>query len=928
MADLGAIAKLQPYLTGEVNNKSGEWGMRCPMPDHPDTKRSASVNFEKDTWYCQRCQKGGPIDKLLTLIEGLVGESAGPKVKKIVPLVNGEEITFHKVLMRDKALIKALQKRRGLSMQTLKDFNIGYDLVTRRYTIPVYDTHGTLVNIRKYDPTAQGGDKMVSVMGHGAPYLYPLQQLSAEGEVIICEGELDALTLIQAGFTAITRTGAAAVWLEEWSEHLFGRDVYVCHDSDLPGQHANGVAVNALRGVTNSLAIIDLGYDIEKNHGKDITDYFWIDKHTPEDFKDLMVEAAADHVVKQKVGTVSLLESTAGQNFGKLMQMRATVFSRGETTKVIPSEFSIQCSQDFDEEICPRCPMGAAPGGAMVVEISKYRKEVLNYAFQTPQEVKKDFRREQRLPKDCSRVNIEVTQMHTVEQAKLSSPIGDREGGQLADDRTRRSVFFLGKHDTKPNQTLLVTGKMFQNPKNNDNEFVVLDAMRVDDDLDKFELTDDMIEKVAHIQLVEGTADEKLKFISQDLSMNVTRIFARDDMHTLMDLAFHSVLEFPFQGTIERKGWLDVAIVGETRTGKSEAARRLTEFYKRGQVVNCENTSIAGLIGGMISPTSGGWEISWGTLPIHDRRLVVLDEASGLQKDQIGRLSEVRSAGIASIHKIDSSVEVYARTRLIWIANPRISSIKRGTGMISNLMGNTEDISRFDLAMSVHSDDPGLRVINDPDQQRAQTPLLTPEGYGALVMWAWTRKPEDIIWDEGVERYIFSVAIRMGRTFTESPPLVQEASVRFKIARLAIAIACRLFSTSDGRTVLVTRDHVDAARDLMLRLYKAPKFGYYSDSLVEHKRRQDSEEQYYETKGWLVSEPVLCDFLRQNSGVPFSPQNMRDIMGMAFGQVSTTISHLQKKGLIDLAHDSTSVGNNNTFVSTDLLRRLLEDIPA
>jgi hypothetical protein len=190
-------------------------------------------------------------------------------------------------------------------------------------------------------------------------------------------------------------------------------------------------------------------------------------------------------------------------------------------------------------------------------------------------------------------------------------------------------------------------------------------------------------------------------------------------------------------------------------------------------------------------------------------------------------------------------------------------------------------------------------------------------------MWAWTRKPGDIFWSQGSEDLVFETARRLGRTFVAEIPLVQVSSVRFKVARLAVAMAARLYSTTNGHTLLVTQEHVTAARDLLLRLYKNPKFGYYDDSLVVMQSRQRGLEQYDDTRGWLTSNVPLVGYLRTIIGVPFRPQNMRDSLDMGFNQASNVTSELKRRGLVE----DENIGNN-TVITTPLMEQLLREIPS
>jgi hypothetical protein len=49
------------------------------------------------------------------------------------------------------------------------------------------------------------------------------------------------------------------------------------------------------------------------------------------------------------------------------------------------------------------------------------------------------------------------------------------------------------------------------------------------------------------------------------------------------------------------------------------------------------------------------------------------------------------------------------------------------------------------------------------------------------------------------EAKVFDAANEMGKLYIEDPPLIQAANVRIKIARVAVALAARTFSTDASR---------------------------------------------------------------------------------------------------------------------------------
>jgi hypothetical protein len=67
--------------------------------------------------------------------------------------------------------------------------------------------------------------------------------------------------------------------------------------------------------------------------------------------------------------------------------------------------------------------------------------------------------------------------------------------------------------------------------------------------------------------------------------------------------------------------------------------------------------------------------------------------------------------------------------------------------------------------------------------------------------------------------------------YDQSIPLVDAATQRLKVAKIAVANAISLLSTEDGANVVVTAEHVAAALMMFTMWYDKPAFGYnaYSD---------------------------------------------------------------------------------------------------
>src|SRR5687768_3883473 len=166
-------------------------------------------------------------------------------------------------------------------------------------------------------------------------------------------------------------------------------------------------------------------------------------------------------------------------------------------------------------------------------------------------------------------------------------------------------------------------------------------------------------------------------------------------------------------------------------------------------------------------------------------------------------MSSIRSSGEAQLTKIRSE-RTWARTRLIWMGNPRngrMSDYTYGVQAIAPLIGNAEDIARFDMAMSVAATEVDAEEINRAHEEVAGR--YPAENCRELLRWVWSRRAEHVVWAPGAEEAVFTAALDLGNRYVEHPPLIQAANVRTKVARLSVALAARTYSTDDTGELVV-----------------------------------------------------------------------------------------------------------------------------
>jgi hypothetical protein len=388
---------------------------------------------------------------------------------------------------------------------------------------------------------------------------------------------------------------------------------------------------------------------------------------------------------------------------------------------------------------------------------------------------------------------------------------------------------------------------------------------------------------------------EKLNEIYRDLESNVTSIWERQDLHLLYDLAYHSILQFEFMGQLLTRGWVEVLAIGDTRCGKTRTAERMLRHYCAGEMGTGENTSLAGLIGGM-QQINRQWSIVWGKFPRNDRRLVVVDEASTLPVEAIPSFATIRSEGVARITKIQAE-ETYSRTRAIWISNPRIGrdGISRpiaaydyGILTVPELIGRQADVARFDAIIVVANGEVSSDVIFRTDRQGVHHKVSSRLS-NSLIMWAWSRRPEHVVCLKETEAEIINQAKQLARKYHESIPLLKLEELPEKLARLSAALAARLFSTTDGANLVVYPDHVSYISSFLDRIYSKPVIGYdsYSQKLFDVESINDED---------LVLEkisPFGMDFVKGILMYPILRQNViEDLTGLDRDRVKALISML------------------------------------
>lgn len=883
---------LKPYLIGHART-NGEWDMMCPL--HEDENRSASLNTLTGEWYCFAGCGGGRIIDLIAqkshwMDPGRVASGGSPRSSSGTEIITEGRIHgWHEALLDDETACDYLVER-GIHTKTMVDFELGWDRAKQAYTIPVRGPKGEIWNVRRYSNRAGMKTKIWSVTGMRVTELFPISQLESD-RIIICEGEWDTLATIQHGYAAITRTSGAKTWYPRWNPLFKDKLVFIAQDCDHEGQNGASKIARSL-GKVADVRIVDLPYPIEEKHGKDISD-FWRE-HDNADFESLLAEA---HPLKRRNGSVeaiTVLDSFDAQRVGNPVKLQVTIKGKKEPGYTVPWKTKLHCSQDAGPK-CKICPMNAHTGDAEL-EIPPTSPNVLSLIGSTKAQVFDLIRMEYGAQK-CGKLEIEVVEHQAVEEL-FARPSIDHSDGTQAGSYKNIKIISVGRHDTGQNTTVLATGALYPNPNDQHNDFLAWSVQQQETSVDRFEMSDEAVKLMKRFQpRGRQRPFRKLGEIERELASHVTKIVGRPEMHAVMDLTFHSPLSFKFGGQVVHRGWIESLIVGDTRTGKSEAAERLVRHYGAGEIVGGEAATIAGLVGGLQQLGGRDWAVTWGVIPINDRRLVVIDELSGLHPEEIAKMSDVRASGVARLTKIQQEA-TFARTRLLWLGNPREATMDDytyGVDAIKPLIGNAEDIARFDIAMALSRHDVSPEEYNkrlDPGELK-----YTSEACHTLLMWVWTRQADQIVWARNAEETVYDLAMKVGERYVEDPPLLQAANARIKIARFAVALAGRTFSTDDNfEKIIVTPAHVEDAVHFFDVIYEMPTLGYADRSRERILDTQEAEESKDAIREYLLTRRNLAKLLRQLGR--FRRQDLEEVLNLDRESANGVINTLYNARMI------------------------------
>jgi hypothetical protein len=881
---------------------------------------------------CQTCRSKGNVHTLHKHLYSLTNEDAwfelgdGLKLdrpnstKPARPDIDVDLVSaYHQALMALTGPIRDILKdKRGFTDDTLTKFQLGWD--GERVTIPIYDEFNTLVNFRRYKWNSQEDQwKLLNFVDdrgntYGEVRIFGLENLINENieSIVWSEGETDRIINEQYGFPTACATSGAGSWKPEWAKYFRNKKrVYLVQDNDDAGRNAANKIAEKLCRVTE-VYIVDWPEGFP--HKGDITDFYTKNNLISEDFQamldaaprynDPLIGASLAEEVEAK--DVHLADSAQATLHGKRLQIPIMISGKDTTPYIAPRNIRAYCGDaaDSDKKLCQSCKM-CESAGEMRRELTAHDKDLMKLIKVTEKQQEAAIVDLLGINARCPAFDITVEDYMNIEELRMIPKAEANFGFAKDHEYVVRNGYYIG-NALKANKRYTMVGYMYPDPQSQYATYMFDKAFPEKDLISDFDMSEDVYDQLKIFQVQEGqTVEDKFNEIHKDLERNVTYVWERRDVAIAVDLIYHTALHFYFQKQFVKRGWGELLIIGDSGQAKSTLVERLMAHYQLGDMHSGESSKRTGLVYS-IQQNNKRWFLVWGAFPLNDGGLITLDELSGVSEDDLAVMSDVRSSGIAKSTGVITA-ETTARTRAIYISNPRngrpLNTETHGVNAVLKLFGKTEDVRRLDMAMAVASGDVDPEIVNKAvDDMPESVHVYDSELCNVRVMWAWSRRTDQIKFSDEATTAILKHATVMGRKYSSKVPIVEAADQRIKIARLAVAAAACVFSTDDGTNVLVNVDHVDYVVKFMDRIYSTKSMGY--DKLSDIDRVQSDASM--DNIDVLLQKFMLIPMSDHNElvdilyGLPyFSRNTLEDYTGLQRDDLKMLLKFLTNNHLVE-----------------------------
>lgn len=841
----------------------------CPFPhytssgdEYSESHPSAHVNTVENLFHCKVCNAGGSEVNFIQQILGCKYVDA----KRIQRCFDSRET---RELWKEETLSEASKARAlalGISEEVINELELKTPPATENHiSFPVF-MYGQLLDTRNYNPG--GTPKIRSRTGAISGLIVPFDTWLASPlrrVTLICAGEKDMAIARSNGFNAITLTGGENA-LPKQLNYFKNRVVAIVYDNDAAGKAGAVKLARELSKVASEIKVVTNFHENLAEH-EDITDFFTkyhLSKEQLKTYIDATPLFEATQELEASFPIMDLLTASQPANVNKLVRSNVQIVAISEATFICPKTATGEKFMKSDDK-----------GDIMTVGdcrewelTSENVEDVLHLVDNnfSEDEVIKNMKVLMKIPIKERCIKIKHHSRVTIFKCSLTDMF---ETNNTTNSQPMEYLAYSLDHKLESGQKYMVTYKLVPHPyKGQQLIMLITDVKNANDSVTNFKLTEEVKASLAYVQNIPGTPKEKIHALTEKVK-GLLGYNGNNTLITAIDLGFHTPLRFHFGNFHDLRGYLDMIIVGESRTGKSSTADILRQTYGLGCFTSLAGNSatIPGLVGGS-NKTASGYQTRAGIIPQNHKGLIIFEEFGKSNQNIIKELTDIRSSNEVRITRVSGTITLPAMVRMMSLTNPKningqiksIASYPNGIAVLTDLVETAEDIARYDLIVILSErGNAQIDPLWEPD-----SPLDT-QLYRDRIRWVWSRTADQINITKDVALYVINRSNEINKEL-EGHIKIFGTEAWKKITRLSVAIAGYLASSDESfENIVVTKDHVDFAIEYMLELYDNQTFKLKEYIHYEKQYTEIDEEGQQLLQNLYDKFPMLIIQLEQHS---------------------------------------------------------------
>lgn len=196
------------------------------------------INKNTGAFYCHRCSWKGSTLKALAFKLGIITLSEPVSYEHIfVPPT--EVNAMQDALWNNEPALDFLFDKRGFKEEAIEQFRLGYKEIDGKpvIVIPFIDKTDSCVGMKYYYFTNPPGVSKMRFEKNSKIQAFNLNMINLNKDLIVTEGEFDAITAWQAGYQNVISIPNGANGINGWTKEIEGASKYVlCFDNDQAGE--------------------------------------------------------------------------------------------------------------------------------------------------------------------------------------------------------------------------------------------------------------------------------------------------------------------------------------------------------------------------------------------------------------------------------------------------------------------------------------------------------------------------------------------------------------------------------------------------------------------------------------------------------------------------------------------------------------------